>query len=74
MNEQTAISIDRRLSVVILLLAYQMTEGKTLAEGAPLLNRLGLSNAEIADVFDSPANVVRARLTEKKKKKTTGRQ
>ena len=64
-----ATAIDGKLSVVIQLLAYQITQGKKLGDAAPVLKRLGLGNAEIADVFDSPANVVRARLTEKKKRK-----
>ena len=63
-------SIDRKLSVVVQLLAHQMTQGKKLAEAAPILKRLGLTNIEIGEEFNSPANVVRARLTEKKKGKT----
>jgi len=70
MNNQpdTLVSIDRKLTVLIQLNAYQVTQGMRLAEAAPILKRLGLSNSEIAMVFDSPANVVRARLTERKKK------
>jgi hypothetical protein len=68
--QETIASIDRRLLVVVQLLAYQITQGKKLAEAAPILKRLGLTNVEIGEVFNSPANVVRARLTEKKKAKS----
>jgi predicted RNA polymerase sigma factor len=61
-------SIDRKLSVLIALTAYQIAEGKTVAEGAPVLKRLGLSASEIADVFDSTANAVNVRIAEAKKK------
>jgi len=71
MNEfgDTIRSADRKLSIIVNLLAFQLTQGKKLAEAAPLLKRLGMSNAEIGLVFDSPPNVVRARLTEKKRGK-----
>ncbi len=69
-QQETVASIDRKLSVVVRSLAYQITQGKKLAEAAPILKRLGLTNLEIGGVFSSPANVVRARLTEKKKAKS----
>jgi hypothetical protein len=61
-------SIDRKLGVLISLIAYQIAEGKTVAEGAPVLKRLGLSSSEIADVFDSTAKAVSVRIAEAKKK------
>ncbi len=61
-------SIDRKLSLIINLLAYQIVQDKTVAEGAPLLKRMGLSQSEIAEIFDSTANAVSVRLAEAKKK------
>ncbi len=60
--------IDRKLTVLINLLAYQLIGGKTLSEAAPILRRLGLKQSEIAVVFGSSANVVSVRLAEAKKK------
>ncbi len=64
-------SIDRKLALVINLLAYQIVQGKTVAEGAPLLKRLGFTQNEIAQVFDSTAKSVSVRLAEAKKKSRT---
>lgn len=62
-------SLDRKLSMLIHLTAYQMVVGKTVAEAAPILKRLGLTSAEIAQIFDSTPNAVNVRLSEGKKKK-----
>jgi hypothetical protein len=67
-NELLA-SLDRKLSALIHLTAYQIVVGKTVAEAAPILKRLGLTNAEIAQVFDSTPNAVKVRLYEGMKKK-----
>jgi hypothetical protein len=66
-------SIDRKLSIIIKLLSYQIVQGKTVAEGAPLLKRMGLTQSEIAEVFDSTANAVGVRLSEAKKKSQTNK-
>jgi hypothetical protein len=64
-------SINRQLSVLINITAYQLVEGKKIAEGAPLLRRLGLGRSEIAAVFDSTAAAISVRLAESKKKPRT---
>ncbi len=61
-------SVDRKLGVLIKLISYQIAEGKTVAEGAPVLRRLGLTPSEIATVFDSTAKAVTVRIAEAKKK------
>ena len=61
--------INRKLDMLIRLIAYQTVEKKTLSEGAPLLRRLGLTAAEIAAIYDSTANAVNVRLAEARKKK-----
>jgi hypothetical protein len=63
--------LNRKLDIVIRLLAYQLVSGKTLTHGAPILRRVGLSASEIAAVFDTTTNTVRVRLTESKKPKRT---
>ena len=61
-------SIDRKLSILLNLMAYQVAQGKTVAEGAPLLKRLGLRQVEIAEIFGSTSNAIGVRLAEAKKK------
>jgi len=61
-------TLNRRLAVLIHLMAYEMVQGKTLAEAAPVLRRLGLTPGEIATVFDSTAQAVSVRVSEAKRK------
>jgi hypothetical protein len=61
-------SIDRKVGVLVSLVAYTNVKGMTVAQGAPILRRLGLSQAEIAAVFDTTANSVSVRLAEAKRK------
>ena len=61
-------SIDRKLGSLLSLMAYQTVRDMTIAEGAPLLRRLGFSPGDIAAVFDSTVNAVSVRLAEAKKK------
>lgn len=61
-------SIDDKLAILLNLNAYLIAKGMTIAQGAPILKRLGLSASEIAAVFDSTAAAVNVRLSEAKKK------
>ena len=61
-------SLDRKLSILINLFAYQIVGQMTVTEGAPVLKRLGLNPSEIASVFQSTAKTVRVRLSEAKRK------
>ena len=65
---QILASIDRKLSILISLEAYQLAGQMTITEGAPILKRLGLEASEIASVFDTTAGTVKVRLSEAKKK------
>ncbi len=67
-NEDLLDSIDRKLSILINLMAYQVAQGKTVAEGAPLLKRLGFRPIEIAQIFGSSPKAISVRLAESKKK------
>jgi hypothetical protein len=68
-NEERIDELNRKLDLIVRLLAYQLVAGKTLSNGAPVLKRLGLSASEIAAVFDTTSNTVNVRLTESKKAK-----
>lgn len=68
-SDQRIDELNRKLDLVVRLLAYQLVSGKTLSHGAPILKRLGLSAAEIAAVFDTTTNTVNVRLAESKKAK-----
>lgn len=72
-DDQALESIDRKLSVLIYLMAYQVAQGKKIAEGAPLLRRLGLRQSEIAEIFDSTAKSISVRLAEAKRKPRAGK-
>jgi hypothetical protein len=61
-------SIDEKLATLLNLNAYLIAKGMTIAQGAPILKRLGLSASEIAAVFDSTPATVNVRLAEAKKK------
>ncbi|HBB87604.1 MAG TPA: hypothetical protein DC047_08315 [Blastocatellia bacterium] len=62
-------ALDRKLSILIRLAAYQLAQGKPLMEAAPILRRLGLPASEIATVFDSTTNTVNVMVSKGKKKK-----
>jgi hypothetical protein len=59
--------LNRRLTILSNLLGYQIAQGKTLSEGAPILRRLGLTSSEIAIIFDSTPGAVSVRLAEAKR-------
>jgi DNA-directed RNA polymerase specialized sigma24 family protein len=62
-------TVDRKLAILIKLAAYQLAQGKSLAEAAPVLRRLGLNASDIAAVFDSTTNTVNVMVSKGKKKK-----
>lgn len=69
MTTETQIAeLDRKLDVLLNLLAYQTVSKMTLTEGAPLLKRLGFTQSEIAAIYGTTPNAVGTRLAEAKKK------
>jgi len=70
MPEQDTGELSRALALVANLLAYQIAGNKTVAQGAPLLSRLGMEPEQIARVYDSTAKAVNARIGEAKRKKS----
>jgi DNA-directed RNA polymerase specialized sigma24 family protein len=69
-TQETLKTIEKQLATITNLLAYQMVEGKTLAESAPVLRRLGITPSEIAAIFGSTAGAVSVRLAEAKKRRS----
>ena len=67
MDAEDISELGRKLDIVMRLLAFQLEDGMTGAEAAPLLNRLGMGNSDIADVIGSTTKTVRARISESKK-------
>jgi len=63
-------ALNSKLAVLLNLNAYIIAKGMTVAQGAPILKRLGLTASEIAAVFDSTPKAVNVRLAEAKKKET----
>jgi hypothetical protein len=59
---------DRKFTLLANLMAYQIVKDMTVAEGAPILRRLGFSQTEIATIFNSTPNSISVRLAEAKKK------
>lgn len=60
--------IDRKLDILIRLVATRVGEGLGLAERAPLLSRVGLDRNAIAAVCNSTPGAVSVRLAEAKRK------
>ena len=71
-NDDSLADVNRKLDVLLKLLAYQTVGKMTLTEGAPLLRRLGFTSSEIAAIYGSTTNVVSVRLAEAKKKTKKG--
>ncbi len=71
-SDSSLTDVNRKLDVLLKLLAYQTVGKMTLTEGAPLLRRLGFTPSEIAAIYGSTTNVVSVRLAEAKKKTKKG--
>lgn len=65
-------AINKKLEMANRLLAQQLVDGKGVVEGAPLLRKMGMMPAEIAEVFGTTANTVRVAVSQQKTKKKRG--
>lgn len=65
--------INRNLDLVVRLLAFQVVEGKGIVDGAPILRKIGMMPAEIANVFGTTPNTVRVAVSQAKTKKVRRR-
>ena len=68
MNEEILKSIDSKLEAILKLIAKNMIDSNNKAEAIRFLGGIGLDNKIISDIVGTPPNVVRARLSEAKKK------
>lgn len=68
-DQENLISLNRKLDVIIQLLAYQTVSGMTITQGVPILRRLGLNSAEIASIFATTKKTVQVRMAEARKSK-----
>lgn len=65
-------AISKKLDMAIRLLAQQLIDGKGVVEGAPVLRKIGMMPAEIAEVFGTTANTVRVAVSQQKTRKKRG--
>lgn len=71
MNDDLAKSIDKKIDVLIKLLAANVIQGKNKTEAIITLANLGIEANTISEIVQSAPNVVYARLSEQKKKEKT---
>lgn len=69
MSQDAFEELRSKLDVLISVTAAQVGRELSLAERAPLLDRLGLDRHQIARVCDTSAEVVSVRLAESRRKK-----
>ncbi len=69
MEEKTLKSIDKKLDVIIRLLAGNSVQGKSKKEAIITLASFGLEANAIAEIVGTTIATVKARLWEQKKKK-----
>jgi hypothetical protein len=68
MSNDILSEVNRKLDVIIRILAYQVVAKMTLSEGAPLLKRIGLNASEIAAVYDSSPKSISVRISEARRR------
>jgi hypothetical protein len=64
--------VDKQLQLIVKVLAALTVRDKNLSEGAPLLDRLGLDRAVIAEIYATSAASVRGVLSKAKKARKAG--
>jgi hypothetical protein len=67
-DESQLIEVNRKLGILNNLVAFQIAGNMTITDGAPILNRLGLSIPEIAIIYDTSSKTVTNRLSDARKK------
>lgn len=68
MSEEILLRIEKKIDVLISLLASQIITSETNTVAAPKLNQLGMSAAEIATVLNSTPGAVRKYISDAKNK------
>lgn len=69
MSDELLQDIARKLDIIIRLLLKESISEINKIEATKLCSDIGLTNSEIANIFDIEPNVVSARLSEAKKDK-----
>jgi hypothetical protein len=67
MEEKDLKAIDSKLEMILRVVAWSAVDGKTLAESASVLSRLGLDRNQIAAICDTTPQTVSVRLSEAKR-------
>ena len=67
MTDEIYSGLSQKIDILIHLIAFQITDGMTIKDAAPLLNRLGMESSAIAIVLDSTTNTVTTRISEAKR-------
>lgn len=71
MEQEIMSNIDKKIGVIIKLLALNFVEGKNKTEAILILGNFGMDSNMIADIVGTTPATVAARLWEQKKKNTT---
>jgi hypothetical protein len=71
MSEVLLRSLDRKMSMLIRLLALDVAKGRPLIEQIDLLHNAGLNPSEIATLLGKTPNNIRVQLHSLKKRKIT---
>ncbi len=66
-------TLERKLDLLIRVVAAQCVAGKGASESIEILGRLGIARDEIARICNTTANTVSVRLSEAKKDSGQGR-
>jgi CRP-like cAMP-binding protein len=69
-QEELLQDLNRKLDILLRLVATQVGADLSVAERAPLLSRTGLDRKAIADVCNTTPEAVSVRLAEARKRKT----
>jgi hypothetical protein len=72
-TDETLAEVNRKLSLLPNLVAYQVVEGKTLSETVQVLTQLGSKTSEIARLFGAASKSVSIRRAEATKKQRIGK-
>lgn len=63
MENDAATRIETKLDAIIRLLAAPLVDGKTVADGAQILAKIGFDAGQIAELCNTTPNVVRKALS-----------
>jgi predicted transcriptional regulator len=68
MTDSKLANIENKLGILTKLIALQLVKDMTNKEAAPLLNKIGMTSTEIAEILGSTSSAIRNYISEAKKK------